>query len=209
MGVMRVLLVGGTSNVGKSTVARELADRLGFAYRSTDGLARHPGRPWRTPEREVPAHVTEHYAALTVEELIESVLGHYERLRPRVEELIAAHADEDVTGPGLVLEGSALLPDHVARLLGSGTGSGTGAVWLTADMSVVRARVYAAGHYDAATPSERLVMDKFVARSERFQSIVLDAVDRLGLIRLDVGDGRPVGEVADAVLDAVDVRDGR
>ncbi|MFE0330578.1 hypothetical protein ACWEWI_09035 [Streptomyces sp. NPDC003753] len=206
---MRVLLIGGTSNVGKSTVARELADGLGFAYRSTDGLARHPGRPWRTPEREVPAHVTEHYAALTVEELTECVLGHYERLRPRVEELIAAHADEDGTGPGLVLEGSALLPDHVARLLSSGTGSGTGAVWLTADVSVVRARVHAAGQYDAATPSERLVMDKFVARSERFQNIVLDAVDRLGLIRLDVGDGRPVVEVADAVLDAVDVRDRR
>lgn len=203
MGAMRVMLIGGTSNVGKSTVARELADRLGFAYRSTDGLARHPGRPWRTPEREVPAHVTEHYAALTVEELTGSVLGHYERLRPRVEELIAAHADEDGTGHGLVLEGSALLPDHVARL----PGSGTGAVWLTADVSVVRARVYAAGQYDAATPSERLVMDKFVARSERFQSIVLDAVDRLGLTRLDVGDGRPVGEVADAVLDAVDVRE--
>ncbi|MGR6974703.1 hypothetical protein ACU639_34750 [Streptomyces cynarae] len=205
MGVMRVMLIGGTSNVGKSTVARKLASRLGFAYRSTDGLARHPGRPWRTPEREVPAHVTEHYAGLTVEELTESVLGHYERLRPRVEELVAAHADEDGTGPGLVLEGSALLPDHVARLLGPGTG----AVWLTADVSVVRARVYAAGQYDAATPSERLVMDKFVARSERFQSIVLDAVDRLGLSRLDVGDGRPVGEVADAVLDAVGVRDRR
>ncbi|MFJ8363433.1 hypothetical protein [Streptomyces sp. NPDC093984] len=205
MGAMRVMLIGGTSNVGKSTVARELADRLGFAYRSTDRLARHPGRPWRTPEREVPAHVTEHYAALTVEELTESVLRHYERLRPRIEELIAAHAGEDGTGPGLVLEGSALLPDHVVRL----QGPGTGAVWLTADVSVVRARVYAAGHYDAATPSERLVMDKFVARSERFQSIVLDAVDRLGLTRLDVGDGRPVGEVADAVLDAVDVRDGR
>ncbi|MFF3906321.1 hypothetical protein ACFYZJ_09955 [Streptomyces sp. NPDC001848] len=157
----------------------------------------------------MPAHVTEHYAALTVEELTESVLGHYERLRPRVAELIAAHADEDGTGPGLVLEGSALLPDHVARLPGSGTGSGTVAVWLTADVSVVRARVYAAGQYDAATPSERLVMDKFVARSERFQSIVLDAVDRLGLTRLDVGGGRPVGEVADAVLDAVGVRDRR
>ena len=204
MGVMRVMLIGGTSNVGKSTVARELADRLGFAYRSTDGLARHPGWPWRTPGREVPAHVTEHYAGLTVEDLTESVLGHYERLRPPVEELITAHA-EDGTGPGLVLEGSALLPDHVARLLGPGTG----AVWLTADVSVVRARVRAAGQYDVATPSERLVMDKFVARSERFQSIVLDAVDRLGLSRLDVGDGRPVGEVADAVLDAVGVRDRR
>jgi 2-phosphoglycerate kinase len=45
----RVVLIGGTSNVGKSTVAQAVAERLGFEYLSTDELARHPGRPWRTP----------------------------------------------------------------------------------------------------------------------------------------------------------------
>jgi hypothetical protein len=42
----RVVLIGGTSNVGKSTLAQAVAERLGFEYLSTDGLARHPGRPW-------------------------------------------------------------------------------------------------------------------------------------------------------------------
>ncbi|MGH3312924.1 MAG: hypothetical protein ACRDP3_20470, partial [Streptomyces sp.] len=71
---VRVVLIGGTSNVGKTTVAQEIADRFGFEQLSTDGLARHPGRPWRTPEWEVPAHVAEHYGSLTVDEMITSVL---------------------------------------------------------------------------------------------------------------------------------------
>lgn len=111
---VRVVLIGGTSNVGKSTVAQAVADRLGFECLSTDRLARHPGRPRRTLGREVPVHVAEHYGSLTVDELITSVLDHYERLWPRIEELIMAHAAEGSARAGLVLEGSALWPVWVA-----------------------------------------------------------------------------------------------
>lgn len=182
---MRVLLIGGTSNVGKSTVAKVIAERLGFEHRSTDYLARHPGRPWRTAERDVPPHVAEHYASLAVDELITSVLAHYERLWPRIEEIVRTHA-------GLVLEGSALWPARVAAL-------GVPAVWLTADNTVLRSRIHASGDYPNATAAERTLIDAFLARTERFQQLMLADVDRLGLARIDV-DGRSVTEVADAVL---------
>ncbi|GHH66728.1 hypothetical protein GCM10017673_12750 [Streptosporangium violaceochromogenes] len=196
---VRVVLLGGTSNVGKSTVAHAVAARLGFRCLSTDNLGRHPGRPWRTPEREVPAHVAEHYGSLAVDEMITSVLRHYERLWPRVEELITTHVTGDDAGPGLVLEGSALWPARVARL----DVPRTAAVWLTADASVLRARIRAAGHYETATAGERHLMDRFLARTERYQSLMLDAVDSLALDRLDAGDGGSVDETADAVLSAV------
>ena len=186
-------MIGGTSNTGKSTVAGAVARRLGFEHRTTDLLARHPGRPWRTPEREVPPHVAEHYATLTVDELIDSVLAHYERLWPRIEELVAEHA---TTGPGLVLEGSALWPERVAAL----DVPHTAAVWLTAGEDVVRARIRAGGRYDGASQGERLLMDKFLARSVRYQELMVEAADRLGLPRVDVGHGSSVSEVADAVL---------
>lgn len=64
----------------------------------------------------MPTHVAEHYASLTVDELIASVLGHYDRLWPRIEELITAHAAEGSGKKGLVLEGSALWPIRAARL---------------------------------------------------------------------------------------------
>ncbi|MFF9347083.1 hypothetical protein [Streptomyces sp. NPDC014734] len=203
MSGVRVVLIGGTSNVGKSTVARAVADRLGFECLSTDGLARHPGRPWRTPEREVPAHVAEHYGTLTTDELITSVLGHYERLWPRIEELITARATGPGTGPGLVLEGSALWPARVAGL----EVPHTAAVWLTAEDAVVRARVRAAGGYATATTGERRLMDAFLARTERFQELVLRAVDRWGLERVEVEEGRSVAELADAVLACADAQE--
>ncbi|WP_329115424.1 AAA family ATPase [Streptomyces sp. NBC_01465] len=188
---VRVVLIGGTSNVGKSTVAQVVAERLGFAYRSTDGLARHPGRPWRTSEWEVPAHVAEHYGSLTVDELIVSVLDHYERLWPRIEEL--------VTEPGLVLEGSALWPERVAKL----AVPGVAAVWLTAGEDVVRERIRGAGRYAEVGDGERHLMDQFLARTVRYQALMIDAVDRLGLQRIDAGGGRSVEELAGAVIAAV------
>jgi 2-phosphoglycerate kinase len=196
---VRVVLIGGTSNVGKSTVGRALAERLGFAYLSTDGLARHPGRPWRTPEREVPAQVAEHYASLTVDELITSVLAHYERLWPRIRTLIATHAAQDAGVPGLVLEGSALWPVRVAGL----DVPRTAAVWLTADEAVLRARVRADGHYVAATDEERALMDRFLARTERYQGLMVQALDELGLDRIDAGADGTVAALVESVLAAV------
>ncbi|MFD6587517.1 AAA family ATPase [Streptomyces anulatus] len=192
---VRVVLIGGTSNTGKSTVAGAVAERLGFEHRSTDGLARHPGRPWRTPDHEVPPHVAEHYGTLTTDELLASVLAHYERLWPRIEELITERARAGA--PGLVLEGSALRPDRFARL----TAPRTAAVWLTADDTVLRDRVRAAGRYEEATDAERHLMDRFLARTVRYQARMLDAVEAHGLVRVDTG-GRMVTEVADAVLAA-------
>ncbi|WP_179887737.1 AAA family ATPase [Streptomyces sp. b94] len=191
---VRVVLIGGTSNTGKSTVAGRLAERLGFEHRSTDGLARHPGRPWRTPEHEVPPHVAEHYATSAPDELLASVLAHYERLWPRIEELITDRARPGAAG--LVLEGSALLPERVARL----TVPRTAAVWLTADDAVLRDRVRTAGRYARASEEERLLMDRFLARTHRFQTRTVEAVESLGLARLDVGGGRTVEELAGAVM---------
>ena len=41
---LRVILIGGSSHVGKSTLAQSLASKLGWRYISTDSLARHPGQ---------------------------------------------------------------------------------------------------------------------------------------------------------------------
>ncbi|MEV0643778.1 hypothetical protein AB0I28_00805 [Phytomonospora sp. NPDC050363] len=192
---VRVILIGGTSNVGKSTVARALAAELGFEYRSTDGMARHPGRPWHTPEWRVPPHVAEHYRTLTPEELTDAVFEHYERLWPRVAELAETNAAD---GPGLVLEGSGVLPGRVAEL----TDPRVAAVWITADEDLIRARVHDASGHAAATEDERLQVAKFLARTTLYQSRMLKTVDALGLDRLHAGDRTPA-QLTEAVLAAV------
>ena len=57
----RILLIGGASHVGKSTLAHSLASHLDCNYYSTDKLARHPGRPWQSEPKDIPQHVAEHY----------------------------------------------------------------------------------------------------------------------------------------------------
>ena len=91
---LRVILIGGTSHTGKTALARALAARLGWRRLSTDSLARHPGRPWKTGGCVVPDHVAEHYLSLSVDELIEDVLAHYRSLWPAIRDLVSAHATD-------------------------------------------------------------------------------------------------------------------
>lgn len=161
---MRVVLIGGTSHTGKSTVAAAVAARLGFELLSTDSLARHPGRPW--PPADLPRHVTEHFRSLTAAELVASVLDHYERVWPRIEELVTRHAARECGG--LVLEGSALWPNRVATLTVPHK-----AMWLTAGEGVLRARILAnSGHADSTT-AQRVLIEKFLARTVLFQQRLL------------------------------------
>jgi predicted kinase len=197
---LRAVLIGGTSHTGKTTAARAVADRLGFAHVSTDLLARHPGRPWRTPEREVPPHVAEHYRTLGTDELIASVLDHYARLWPRIADLVASAGADG--GAGLVVEGSAVWPTRAARL---GV-PGTAAVWLTADPAVLRARVRRSGGHPDATEDERHLIDRFAARAVRFQELLLDAAADVGGTVIDNGADRSAAAAADAVLTAVAAR---
>jgi len=185
-----VVLIGGTSNVGKSTVARVLARRLGFEHVSTDQLGRHPGRPWVIGEGEVPAHVAEHYRSLTGEQLVDALLDHYELMWPRIEELVTTPA------AGLVLEGSGIWPADVARL----SAPYTTAVWLSADEDVLAARMHRASGYDDLPADSRHLVDKFLARSISYQTRMLNLVAELGLHHLDVTIPRSPEQLGDEIL---------
>lgn len=75
----RLLLIGGASHVGKSTLAQSLASHLKWNCYSTDKLARHPGRPWQEGNKEIPQHVARYYEQLSADELIQDVLYHYRK----------------------------------------------------------------------------------------------------------------------------------
>ena len=114
MNETRVILIGGSSHTGKSTLSRSLAAKLGWSYRSTDKLARHPGRPWVGANgNAIPEYVAEHYRSRSVDALFFNVLSHYrENVFPQVEAIV--HLSTEC----LILEGSALWPEFVANLVG-------------------------------------------------------------------------------------------
>jgi 2-phosphoglycerate kinase len=192
---VRVVLVGGTSNVGKSTLAQALAARLGWRCMSTDKLGRHPGRPWRTDDRPIPEHVAAHYASLSIADLTSEQVSHYERMWPVMTSLIDAHTSGQCAGR-LILEGSGVWPDRVAEVLSAEVA----AVWLTASPATLRGRIYSASRYAELPDDEKVLIDHFVGRTERYNELMLTAVGRLDFALIDVDSTSSVDELVERCL---------
>ena len=180
---LSVILIGGSSHAGKSTVAESLAAKLGWSYLSTDRLAAHPGRPWRrTPGDKVMDIVAEHYLSLTVDELMEDVLRHYrDNVWPKVEEIVASRLD-DTTTTGLVLEGSALWPEFATDL----NFDRVAALWLTAAEETFRQRIYTNSRYSTKSGRDRRMIDKFLQRTVAYDARMVEVVRRRGFKLVDV-----------------------
>ena len=189
-----VILIGGTSHVGKSTVAERLAAELGWSAISTDSLARHPGRPWRHPPETVPEHVAEHYLSLSVDELLSDVLRHYSfNVWPKVEEIIAS-------GAGIIVEGSALWPEFAIGLDSDRVAS----LWLTASEEVLTQRIYEESLYHAKAGREKTMINKFLERTLAYDALMVEVVGRHGLALVDVLQSSPE-ELTDRCLSVLNV----
>lgn len=176
--MVRVVLIGGASLVGKTTLSRGLAARLGAEVVATDGLGRHPGRPWPAPR----AHVAEFYRRLSAEAIDAFLLDHHGNLWPRVEALVRARLEG---GLPLVVEGSGVRPELAARMLADDRVRG---VWLTASEATITDRIARISGRAHAAPEILELIDIFTARTLRDAQRVREAVDRYGLDAVDASD---------------------
>lgn len=195
---IRVVLIGETSHVGKSTLAQALAAELGWEHVSTDSLARHPGRPWATSSGPFPEHLARHYLSLSADELTTEQMRHYQRLWPRIKAIVAARATDTRAGR-LILEGSGVLPDRVAVL----KHPKTAAVWLTASAHVLRDRIYSASRFDERAAEEKIMVEKFLGRTERYDQLILSAVSSLGFASIDTSAAPSTAELMRQCLHAI------
>lgn len=178
--------------MGKSPLAQALASTLGWQLTSTDRLARHPGRPWATSSGPFPEHLAAHYLSLSIDELTGEQLRHYQRLWPRIEALVTAHAADAGAGAGgLIVEGSGVLPERAAAL----RTPDAAAVWLTASAAVLRERICAASRYCERTAEEKVMVDKFLGRTDRYNQLIVRAVDSHGLASIDTSAAPPISEL--------------
>ena len=178
----KLLLVGGASHVGKSTLARSIAAHLNCNYSSTDKLARHPGRPWQPKLADIPKHVVEHYQLLSVDRLIEDVIDHYrENVWQLIEDIVLSNVN-DSSSEQMVIEGSALLPELVANLKFDNISS----IWLTASNEFLRQRIYQSSQYATKSRFEQMLIDKFCQRNCLLNDRIINDVDRLGLVSFNV-----------------------
>jgi 2-phosphoglycerate kinase len=178
----KLILIGGASHVGKSTLAQSLAAHLNWNYCSTDKMARHPGRPWQPKSTDIPKHVVEHYQLLSADRLIEDVIDHYhENVWHSIEDIIISHVDNP-SSEKMVIEGSALLPELVNTLKSDNISR----IWLTASNEFLRQRIYTESQYETKSSFEQALIDKFWQRNCLLNDRIMDSVDRLGLVSFNV-----------------------
>jgi 2-phosphoglycerate kinase len=182
--------------VGKSTLSQALASWLGWQVRSTDKLARHPGRPWQVPPKQVPPHVADHYLSLSPDALLADVLRHYrENVWPLAKAIAERHA-MDLSTDRLIMEGSALLPALVATL----TLDNVAALWLTASDACFERRIYRSSQYETKSLREKEMIDKFLARTQRYNAHMMTTVERLGLVSVDINGASSMDALMSMVL---------
>ncbi|MBW6422631.1 AAA family ATPase [Rhizobium sp. XQZ8] len=181
---LSVILIAGSSHVGKTTLATRLSEALGWRMISTDGLARHPGRPWPV----VRPQVAEFYERLTPETIYWFLRVHHENMWPGIRRLI----DEEIeAGKPFVLEGSALRPELIAPLLSDSVAG----ICLYTETDFLHSRMRAEARYDQADEAVRVVMDKFIARSLRDNSEIFAAAKEHGLRLVDTADSAAVKSI--------------
>jgi 2-phosphoglycerate kinase len=201
---LRVLLIGGSSNVGKSAVAAALAEQLGWRCVSTDSLARHPGRPWRQSNKKVPTHVADHYLILKANELLESIILHHRKMSPIVAELVKSTVS-DTSLPKLVLEGSALWP-----FITSGPQQKeVAAIWLTASADTLRARIYENSGFANANEQNRAMISRFLERTLLFDRKTAELVNGHGCRVIDVDAYKSAEELTGDIMEHLKMRPKR
>ncbi|EUB96216.1 hypothetical protein PMI07_001818 [Rhizobium sp. CF080] len=183
------ILIAGSSHVGKTTLAKRLMEALGLNMISTDGLARHPGRPW--PNVRPP--VAEYYSRLSPETIYWFLKVHHENMWPGLKRMIE---DEIRAQRPFVLEGSALRPEFIAPVI-SNTVVG---LCLHADADVLAERMRAEAGYLQAGEAERGVIDKFIERSLRDNSEMHKAAQEHGLRIVDAADPLAVADLVDELV---------
>jgi 2-phosphoglycerate kinase len=178
----KVLLIGGVSHLGKSTMAQRLAAELGWRYLSTDQLARHPGRPWRNDGSSLPADVIDHYSQLSTAQLVESVLAHYQNnVWPIIEAIVRSHVNNPYD-PSLVLEGSAIWPEAVA----AAAFDRVGFVCLSASDAFIRKRIHDSSGFENKPSDEQSLIRSFVDRTLALSEATKGAVRDVGVPSVDV-----------------------
>ena len=184
MSETRVVLIGGPPMVGKSTLARSMANRLGFGCISTDdiGLAVRSVSNPKTHRPHSTEDYQEYYMTRSVDDLIADAMRTHEEMWPAIEAIVKAHAE---WADPLIIEGWALWPGRVAAI----GYDCVRAFWLTADEGFLESQTRAAESFYRGASDEESMIRNFVARNVRYNELMTSAANNLGLgtVRVTAG----------------------
>lgn len=189
----KIVLIGGPSHAGKSTLCDALGALPGWSKQSTDMLGSHPGRPWKPAGERVRPHVVEHYLSLSPDELLADILGFQRRMWPTIERII----EDQHRAPGgalnLAFQGSALLPEYTGGLASDRVTP----LCLSASPEFLEARIRRNSSYAALSGTARTLVDKFMARNRLMNDLYVRMARENGVRVIDVGIGVSVRELVE------------
>jgi len=190
--MQKVILVGGSPRVGKSTVGALLSAKLGFPCLSTDDIGEvlqtvcdiNPMRGYEYPE---------YYARREKQQLIDDIAAYHRKLEPAIARLVEIHSS---WGDPLILEGWALYPELVRRLENDQVFS----VWLIAQEGLLAQRVRTSTSFYALAKEPEKVIENYLHRSLWHNQKLLAQCKAQNRNYILVGENTAAEETAEKIL---------
>lgn len=204
---MKVILIGGAPMVGKSSVARRLAARLGYGFLSTDDLAQGV-RALTSPDSNPELHpmdghdFREYYIRHSVDELIAKLHLEHRSLRKALDPIILSHA---TWGHPIVIEGWHLHPEWAAGI----TESNVTSLWLIADEDLLQSRADASVDFFQGSSDPCAMKSNYLQRSLWHNDQIKHAAERHLLPVVHVTLGMSLDELERCCLEAVTTKQKR
>jgi 2-phosphoglycerate kinase len=175
----KVYLIGGAPGVGKSTLGRELATRIGQTSLSADDLL-VAAKGVTTAQSHPGLHVMsrlpypEYFATSSVEQLKADATIQHDAMWPAIESVVRAHSK---SGPPIVIDGWFMRPNRVAALDLANVRS----LWLVAAPGVLAEREALNVEFWGRSSDPTRMRANFVARSLWYNDLIQREATTLGL----------------------------
>lgn len=162
----KVILIGGSPMIGKSTISAILASRLLYPCISTDDI----GEALQTISNINPMqgkNYLDYYSDISKDELIRDITIYHNVLKPAISRLINIHS---TWGNPIVMEGWALYPEHVSSINTNNVFS----IWLVASGGLLEKRIHEKSSFYQNASNPESVIENYLYRSEWHNQTILN-----------------------------------
>lgn len=200
---VNVFLIGGAPGVGKTTLGRTLAAKLGIASVTIDDLMT-VAQTVTTPETHPGLHIMrkvpslEYFTNSSVDQLKADANVQHEATWPFVKSLILKHA---TWAPSpIVIDGWHLRPSRVAELALPGLWSG----WIVISPSVLVEREKKNLEWFQGSSSPEQMFENFLARSLWYNNLIREEASKLQMNILPQAGDTTVDDLCNMILRTID-----
>ncbi len=185
----KVLLIGGSPMIGKSTVARKISAMYEWSHLSTDDI----GEMLQTvvdinPMKDMP--YLDYYENTEVEVQIEDMLQYHRHIEKAILKMINIHSQ---WGQSMVMEGYAIYPNIV-------TNKNTEAIWLIATEELIRNRLDKSKAFSSASVKAK---ENYLKRSLWHNNFVEEQCRLHNRKQLKIYGNEMVDEIVKGIIEKV------